>query len=175
MPVLVPDPLPAEVQALLKRRHEAGIDIYDEIWEGVLHMAPMPRRRHGSVQGEVMGLLRPHARAAGLSTSGPVNIGEPDNCRVPDGSLLEPGPDDLYLSTAALVVEVISPDDDSWIKVPFYAGHQVDEVLIIDPVTHRIDWLALDGTDYKPAERSKLIDLGPAQLADQIDWPPADD
>jgi hypothetical protein len=175
MPVLVPDPLPAEVEALLQRRHEAGIDIYDEVWEGVLHMAPLPRKRHGNLQAQVLRLLDPPANAAGLIVHGPFNVGAPDDCRCPDGGLLEPGPDDLYLPTAALLVEVISPDDDSWIKLPFYAAHHIDELLIIDPVAHKVDWLALRDNEYRPIEHSNLIDLGPARLTAQIDWPPTGD
>ena len=37
MPTLLPD-----VMALRKR---TGADRWDEIWDGVLHMAPMPNRR----------------------------------------------------------------------------------------------------------------------------------
>ena len=43
--------------------------------------------------------------------------------RVPDGGWLRPGPDQVYLPTAALVLEVVSPGDDTWKKVPFYAKH----------------------------------------------------
>ena len=100
------------------------------------------------------------------------NLGEPDDYRVPDGGLFRPGPDDVYLATAALVVEIISPDDKTWEKLGFYAAHQVDELLIVEPRERRVDWLALqaDG-EYRPIERSALIALGPAELAERIDWP----
>jgi hypothetical protein len=49
---------------------------------------------------------------------------------------------------------------------------RVDELLIVDPQERRVDWLAL-GSDreYVPAEHGALIDQGPAELGDQIDWP----
>jgi Uma2 family endonuclease len=75
-----------------------------------------------------------------------------------------------YATTAALVVEIVSPGDETWEKVPFYAAHDVDEVLIVDPTTCDVHWLALDHGSYEPVARSRLIDLGPADLVAQIDW-----
>ena len=42
MPTLVRDPQPAEFEALLERRRRLGQDLFDEVWEGVLHMNPAP-------------------------------------------------------------------------------------------------------------------------------------
>jgi Uma2 family endonuclease len=100
------------------------------------------------------------------------NLGEPDDYRVPDGGLFRPGPDELYLPTAALVVEIVSPEDKSWEKLAFYAKHGVDEVLIVDPQERRVQWLALsEEGEYRPVERSGLVELSPAELAERIDWP----
>jgi hypothetical protein len=55
--------------------------------------------------------------------------------------------------------------------LPFYATHDVDELLMIDPVKRTVDWVGLDGGEYRPIERSGLIDLGADQLAERIDWP----
>lgn len=77
----------------------------------------------------------------------------------------------MWLSTAAAVVEILSPDDESWQKLPFYAEHRVDEVLFVDPAERTITWLALRDGEYNPLQRSGLIELGPAELAEQLDWP----
>lgn len=175
MRVLTVDPPPAELEALLERRRKAGADIFDEIWDGVLHMAPMAHSRHGAVQAQLLAQLFNGDRAAGLAPGGPVNIGEADNFRVPDGVLLRPGADAVFLATAALVVEVVSPGDETWGKLSFYAVHDVDELLIADPETRQIDWLGLRDGAYQPIEQSRLIDLGPAKLAGLIDWPPLSD
>ena len=101
------------------------------------------------------------------------NLGETiADFRVPDGGLHRSRPRDTWFATAALVLEILSPDDETWEKLPFYAAHHVDELLILDPDTHQIHWLGLtaDGR-YEPIERSALIDLGPAELARRIDWP----
>jgi hypothetical protein len=42
----------------------------------------------------------------------------------------------------------------------------------IDPDKQTVDWLALREGDYRPVHRSGLIDLGPMELAERIDWPP---
>jgi Uma2 family endonuclease len=72
------------------------------------------------------------------------------------------------------VVEIVSPGDESWEKLPFYAAHRVDEVLIVDPQERSVSWLALRDGEYHPIERSGLVDLGTLGLAEQLDWPPID-
>ena len=173
MPTLVRDPQPVEFEALLERRRRLGQDLFDEVWEGVYHMNPAPHSRHSAVQQQLAELLGPVAREAGLVPRlGIFNVGERGDYRVPDGGILRPGRDDVYLPTAALVVEVVSPDDDTWEKLGFYARHHVDELLIVDPQERRVHWLALDAVgEYRPVERSGLIALGPTELADLIIWP----
>jgi hypothetical protein len=78
LPTLVQDPQPAEFERLLERRRELGLDLFDEVWEGVLHMNPAPHSRHGKVDGELARLLYEPARKAGLSHTGPINLGEAD-------------------------------------------------------------------------------------------------
>jgi Uma2 family endonuclease len=56
--------------------------------------------------------------------------------------------------------------------VPFHAKHGVDELLIVDPQKRRVDWLGLTPAgEYAPIEGRRLIDLLPARLAEQLDWP----
>ena len=172
MPSLVKDPAPAEFEQLLERRRRLGQDLFDEVWEGVLHVNPAPHSRHGKVDGQLARLLYGPGSEAGLVESGPMNLGEPGDFRVPDRALLRPGPDAVYLPTAALVVEIVSPGDDTWQKLGFYAAHHVDELVIVDPERREVDWLALTPTgDYARVERSGLIGVGSAELAEQLDWP----
>lgn len=76
----------------------------------------------------------------------------------------------MWHPTAALVIEILSPGDETWQKLPFYAEHHVEEILIVDPDARVVHWLALEEGRYEPVERSALIELGPAQLARLIDW-----
>ena len=172
MRTLVPDPLPSELEALLERRKRLGQDRKDEVWEGVLHMVPAPSHKHSKLSAHIKVLLRATATAAGLEVTDDFNLGDSkDNFRVPDGGLHRPGAAEMWHPTAALVLEVISPEDDTWQKLPFYAAHEVDELLIVDPDTRGIHWLGLANGEYHPIEHSTLIDLGPAQLTQKIDWP----
>jgi Uma2 family endonuclease len=176
MTTVVLDPPPVEIQALIAKRKRLDQDRHDEVWEGVYHMAPAPRNAHGDIQQQLAELLGPLARQAGLRpTLGEFNIGEQDNFRVPDGGLFREWEDVVWNPTAALAVEIVSPGDESWDKLPFYAAHRVEELLIVDPATHSVDWLGLEDGEYHPIERSALIDLGPGDLAERIDWPPTGD
>jgi Uma2 family endonuclease len=173
MPTLVMDPPPAEIDALIEYRRRLDLDHYDEVWEGVLHMNPPPTGEHQYLVQQLYDLLGPLARRAGLVPLLQVfAVGEGrDNYRAPDGGLHRTQPRGVWQRTAALVIEIVSPGDESWAKLPFYAAHEVDEVLILDPAEHVVHWLGLSDGEYKPIERSGLIDLGPTELAEQIDWP----
>jgi Uma2 family endonuclease len=170
VPTVILDPQPSEIAALIERRRQLDQDRGDEVWEGVYHMNPAPHGRHGRIQQQLAELLGSAARAKGLQPMAQFNIGEQDDYRVPDGGLFRPGPDELYYSTAALVVEIVSPGDETWRKLSFYAAHEVDELLVVDPEERAVHWLALDAGEYRAIERSRLIELGPVELAERIDW-----
>lgn len=72
------------------------------------------------------------------------------------------------------MIEVVSPEDETQEKLPFYAAHSVDEVLIVDPQARSVSWLGLKDGRYEEIERSGLIDLGVSDLTEQIDWPAVD-
>ena len=165
------DPPPPDFEALLERRRRWGADHRDEVWEGVLHVNPAPHGRHAKLQAQVMALLDPLARDAHLTPLAESNLGDAEDYRVPDAALQRPGSDLLYYASAALVLEVVSPGDETWDKLAFYASHGVDELLIVDPQEHAVHWLVLDGGGYQPPPRSVLVDLGPSELAGRIDWP----
>lgn len=173
MPTLVLDPPPQALKAWQESRRRAGLDRFDEIWEGVLHMVPAPLGEHADISQQLAELLGPLARAAGLTaTMSEFNLGDSDgDFRVPDGGVHRTRPRGAWHPTAALVMEIFSPGDESWKKLPFYAAHEVDEVLIVDPLGHIVHWLALADGEYREVQRSDLIDLGPSELAELIDWP----
>lgn len=173
MATLVLGTPPPELEALMERRRRAGVNRLDEVWEGVHHMVPGPSFEHARISQQLAVLLDGPARAAGLlATISEFNLGRSErDFRVPDGGLHRPGAAGVWLTTAALVVEILSPDDETWEKLPFYAAHHVDEILIVDPNDRTIAWLALRDGEYQPIQRSELIDLGPVELAEHLDWP----
>jgi hypothetical protein len=78
-------------------------------------MNPAPHSRQSDIQQQLAVLLDRPARHAGLRPRlGIFNLGEPDDYRVPDAGLLRPGEEAVYLPAAALVVEIVSPDDETW-------------------------------------------------------------
>jgi Uma2 family endonuclease len=169
---LVLDPQTAGLEPILERRKRSGLDRMDEIWEGVLHMVPAPSGLHSTVEWQLAYRLKPAAERAGLHACGQFNLGENErDFRVPDGGLHRTPPTGTWHPTAALVLEIVSPNDESWEKLPFYADHDVDEVLIVDPQQRSVEWLSLDEGGYRPVARSGLIDLGADELAEAIDWP----
>ncbi len=172
MPAVLLDPLPREIALLTERRRALGQDHLDEVWDGVLHMVPAPSFEHAALGAQVKSLFRTPAAAAGLVVTDEFNLGDSEqDFRVPDGGLHRPGAAGVWQPTAALAIEIVSPGDETWQKLPFYAAHQVDELLIVDAQQQTVQWLALAGDEYRPVEHSGLIDLSAATLAEQIDWP----
>lgn len=171
MRTVVLGPPPPELAALIAHRHELGLDGYDEVWDGEYHMAPMAHSAHGHLQAQLIWLLTPWASAAGLTVSGPFNLGDPDDFRVPDGALRRPGPDAVWVPSAALVLEVESPDDETWEKLPFYASHHVEEILIVSPEHQPVTWLVVHQSDYVESPVSELLGPVSASLASDIRWP----
>jgi Putative restriction endonuclease len=169
---LVLDPDSAGLGELLERRRRSGLDRLDEIWEGVYHMVPAPSYAHGSIESQLHATIGPLAMSAGLTMVGQSNLGEGEHdFRVPDAALHRRGASGVWHTTAAMAIEVLSPGDESFEKLPFYAAHEVDEVLIVDPQRRTASWLALRDGEYQPVQRSGLIELGPNELAQQVRWP----
>ncbi len=173
MRTLILEPSSAGLDEVLERRRRAGLDRLDEVWQGVLHVVPAPRGEHADIAQQLAVILDGPARAAGLvPTMGEFNLGESEHdYRVPDGGIHRDRPRGVWLATAALIVEIVSPGDESWDKLSFYARQNVDEVLIVDPRGRSVSWLALVEGNYVPLERSRLIEFDAAGLALRIDWP----
>ena len=162
---------PKEVEDLLARRKALGQDLFDEVWEGEYHMAPAPHWRHARVDNQLARLLGPRADVAGLLGTGPCNIGRPDNYRVPDQAYFADPEPQAFNPTADIVVEIVSPGDESRTKFEFYFGLGVDEVLIVDPEERTVDWFARGSDGFVPASGSALLGLSADELTTSIDWP----
>jgi len=162
---------PVELEAFLDRRRALGQDVFDEVWEGVYHVAPASHLWHGYVDNVLAELLGPYARAAGLVGTGPFNLGDADDYRVPDRGYHRSLPSAVWVPTAAIVVEVISPDDETWAKFDFYATHDVAEICTADAVAGQLRWFVRAGPEYAEAGMSGLLDVTVSDLARQIQWP----
>lgn len=125
---------PAPLAEWLRRRQEVGQDLFDEVWDGEYHVAPAGHRRHGDVDDQVAALLRPRARERGLWPSGPANTGQPQDYRVPDRVYFAQRQPATFEPSAQIVVEIVSPGDESYAKFGFYLARDVRELLIVAPI-----------------------------------------
>ena len=171
MRTVVLGPPPAELEALLARRRESGADAYDEVWEGVVHVAPMAHPWHGRVQLSLGAAVERLSVAAGLEACGPFNLGVPADFRIPDAGVFDRPTPDAFVASAVLVVEVVSPDDESFDKFAFYADHGVREVLTADPQERRVRVWRPDGPHE--VEDCEVLGTTAAALTAAVRWPSA--
>lgn len=169
--VVVVAPRPPEVDQLIEKRHRLGQDLMDEVWDGDYHMVPAPTGHHASADFDLLGVLFPRIRRAGLRGATICNIGRPGDYRVPDQAYFAPStPPQTYHPTAEMVVEVISPKDESYVKLGFYFDAGVREALFIDPAERRIEWFVRGVEDFVPAKGSEILGITIEELADELGW-----
>jgi Uma2 family endonuclease len=72
-----------------------------------------------------------------------------------------------------VVVEVLSPGDDTWAKFGFYAAHGVREIITADPDSQEIRIHALDADrrGYSRTEASAVLGVTAENLIAEIAWP----
>ena len=150
---------------ILEWRRRTGADQWDEMWEGVLHTAPSPNRDHQDFEYELEALLREHwAVPNGCRVYHQINIAErgtwPNNYRIPDLVLLTPerfqiDRNEYFDGGPDAVVEIHSPGDEAYEKLPFYALVGVREVFVIDRDTRQPEIHELVGGDFQLREPSR--------------------
>jgi Uma2 family endonuclease len=144
---------------ILEYRKRTGIDKWDEMWEGVIHMPPMPNSFHQDLEGSLEAWLRWYwVSPRGNRVYHQVNLalpgGWPDNYRIPDLLLLTPDCMDIdrveyFEGAPTVVVEIHSPGDETFEKLPFYAQLGVPEVWVIDRDTKELTLYRLQGGEYE--------------------------
>jgi Uma2 family endonuclease len=147
--------LPAIPPGRLDDRRQSGCDRLDEVWAGVPHIVPPPSLFHQDFEYELEQALRPIAARRGLRTYHNAALVVPgtgwSDYRVPDLVVAHPAQlsERAVEGCAELVVEILSPRDESRDKLPFYAGRGVREVWLVDPYTRQADVFTLRGRDYE--------------------------
>jgi Uma2 family endonuclease len=134
--------IPTVPPGLLAWRKQTGADKWDEMWEGVLHMAPSPNREHQDLEGAIEAYLRTKwTPLGGNRVYLNINVasvgGWPHDYRIPGLVLLTSsglGVDrnEYFEGAPDVVVEIRSAGDESYEKLEFYARIGVPEVWIID-------------------------------------------
>jgi Uma2 family endonuclease len=143
----------------LDKRRRLGLDHFDEMWEGVLHMAPSPMYEHQRI---VMAIGRFVAELCERRGRGVLALAinvfneaskEPDY-RIPDFAFIAKGrehilsPDGTRGGGPDAVIEVRSPYDETYDKFPFFARLGVREVIVIDRDTKQPEIYRLAGAQY---------------------------
>jgi Uma2 family endonuclease len=140
----------------LAQRRAWGLDRRDEMWDGVLHMTPAPNVEHQRILDELMAFLIPHLSAIGRGTlrSGISIFRAPKDYRIPDLTFIAAGrefvlhDDGVRDGAPDAVIEIRSPDDETYEKPPFFAAIGTAEVIVIDRDTKRPEIFRLAGSQY---------------------------
>jgi len=159
-------------EELLAERRRKGADRWDEVWDGVIHMVPPPTGWHQWVGTHLYDALGPVARGLGLEITyetGLFRSGSGDrDYRVPDIAVyrIEQFSGERGIEgRAELVVEVLSPGDESREKFGFYATCGIPEVLLVDPKTREPELYVLRNGGYfilkdeRGAAHSSVLDV----------------
>jgi Uma2 family endonuclease len=128
---------------LKAERQEAGADRYDEVWDGVYVVPPMPNDEHQELVMGVGSVFHIAVFWAGHGEVRPgVNVSDREagwehSYRIPDVAVFLRGGRARNCGThwcggPDFLVEVLSPGDRTRDKFPFYAAVGVLEVLVID-------------------------------------------
>jgi len=135
-----------------------GLDRYDEVWEGVLHMPPAPGREHQRLGTEIVAFLVPLLKSRGIQVQYETEVHRPQSqgadYRIPDIVTFEEGRAGLVLTDRGLegaplaVIEILSPDDETYEKLGFYASLGIPEVVVVNPETRGAEVYRLAGTQY---------------------------
>lgn len=144
---------------ILEWRRRTGADQWDEVWEGVLHMAPSPNREHQNFEFNLELWLHSNwAKPNDCRVYHQINVSEagtwPNNYRIPDLVLLTPARFDIdcneyFDGGPDAVVEIHSPGDEAYEKLSFYAKLDVREVWIIDRDSKQPEVFELIGNSYE--------------------------
>ena len=135
-------------EQLIAERRARGADHHDEVWEGVYMVSPIAGIEHQQIVTELTAILVEVIGRAGLGkVFAGVNVSDrrenwEQNYRCPDVAVrLEHSRSEIrsayLLGGPDFVAEVVSPDDETYEKLPFYETVGTREVLVID----RKPWL----------------------------------
>jgi Uma2 family endonuclease len=154
MDTLVLDPYVSE--RLLRERRDRGIDVFDEVWEGVYVMAPAPNDEHQEIEMNMARLLLEVVQDRKLGTVRMrVNLASDPadwehDYRIPDIVVFLKGSpavchDTFWSGPPDFIIEIASPNDKTHEKLAFYAKIGTRELLLIDRDPWRLEVYRLKG------------------------------
>lgn len=140
-------------QSVLEDRRRKGLDKRDELWDGVVHLVPPAGELHQRIGGKLFALLLPLAERRGLRAYYETGLFRTESdYRVPDQVYTRPEvtSERGVEEGADLVVELVSPGDETYDKIDWYAARGVREMLIVHPGERRVELLRRVGDRLLP-------------------------
>lgn len=143
----------------LADRRLKGLDRWDEMWEGVLHMAPAPNVEHQRMLDRMIEFFGPLFRRTqrGALFSG-INVfreaGPTSDYRIPDLTFVAAAREHVLHDDGVrgggpdAVVEIRSPEDETYDKLPFFAALGVGEVIVCHRDSKEPQVFRLTGSQY---------------------------
>lgn len=157
---------------LLAERARQGIDVFDEMWEGELHMVAPPSAEHQRIGGELFIAFRGAVGDSGLQALYETGLFDPEapegsSYRVPDLVVFadDRRSDGGVEGVAEVVVEIRSPGDESFEKLDFYRRVGVGEVVMIDRDTKEVRHWRREGDALIEAEHDEGARVALSALA----------
>jgi Uma2 family endonuclease len=152
-----------ELLARIEQRRANGLDRYDEWWEGVYRIVTGPSREHQRLLVAMLKLLEARLVDSSWEVLPDINVGvDKEDARVPDLAVLSidvPLTSPAFVSTAELVVEILSPGERPGEKLPFYARWGVSEYIEIDLDHRTVRMLRNRDEKWRAIERSQVVEL----------------
>ncbi|HEV3168341.1 MAG TPA: Uma2 family endonuclease, partial [Isosphaeraceae bacterium] len=141
MSVIVTDPCVED--RILAERKASGGDRFDEVWNGVYWISPLPGMEHQRIATQLATILQVTIGWSGLGeVFNGINVSDREqgweqNFRCPDVAVILYGGrarshGAFCLSGPDFIVEILSPGDRAHEKIPFYSHVGVRELLLID-------------------------------------------
>jgi len=142
-------------EALIAERRRRGLDTFDEMWEGVLHVVPQPTGWHQRLAAILIHQLFDAAQQLGGEVAAEIAVlAGDDDYRVADLAIYpRSSRGRLGLSGPVwVVVEIRSPRDESVAKIGWYLAHRVAQVVLIDQDTLAVEVHTADGPAVPDAD-----------------------
>lgn len=165
-----------ELERRLRRhRRKTGASRWDEVWDKVYVMSPLPNLQHQQLVGRIYAALAGLIDATGRGQVFPgVNVSDQPkhwkrNYRCPDVAVyLNENPAENcgthWYGGPDLAVEVVSPGEDPHAKLGFYAKVKTRELLVVHRDPWKLELLRYAEGELKVAGTSAVEESRPGEI-----------
>ncbi len=153
-------------EELREDRAAAGSDRWDEVWEGTYMMTPLPNIEHQHIVGQLASLILQVAGPGQAIVLPGTNVSDRErgweyNYRCPDVAVYLLGNAAKNCSThwcggPDFAIEIVSEDDRSREKIPFYAKVATLELLIVDRDPWGLELFRHNGSELRSVGTSTI-------------------